>query len=133
MARPLRLSAKAPSVRRRGTELGEAPKGGGCHRFQQHEQHAFHQGVEAGVVGDADAAGDLNERKKTAAVILAAGSFGFLFLGLISLLVSRGGRGTIGWLELMVAGAVAIAIGIFLIVAIFSVWYNKSWVGRWTD
>lgn len=80
-----------------------------------------------------DASDDLRERKKNVTFVLATGSFGFLFLGLLSLLLSRDRLDTSSGVELAIAGAVGIALGIILIVAIIAVWFDKAWVGRWSD
>lgn len=76
---------------------------------------------------------ELKERKKTAAFILATGSFGFVFLGLAALLLSRRYPGSLAGDELAVSGAVGIATGIFLVVAMLAVWFDKGWVGQWHD
>lgn len=73
------------------------------------------------------------ERKKTAAYILATASFGFLFLGLVALLISRSYHGSFAGDELIVAGAVGLATGIFLIVAVIAIWFDRPWLDRWND
>jgi len=73
------------------------------------------------------------ERKKTAALILGAGIVGFSFLGLVALLASPRYHGNPTGAELIVSGALAIAIGIFLCVALVAVWFDKPWVGQWHD
>ena len=73
------------------------------------------------------------ERKKVAAFILGVSIIGFLFLGLVALLSSPHYRGSATGDELLVAGAVAIAMGIFLCVALVAVWFDKPWVGEWHD
>lgn len=83
--------------------------------------------------GIADTSDELTERKETAAFMLATGSFGFLFLGLVALLLSRGDHGSVLGSELVVAGAVAIVTGGFLLVAVLAVWFDKDWVGAWHD
>jgi len=73
------------------------------------------------------------ERKNTAAFILGVGVVGFGFLGIVALLLSPHYHGNLIGDELVVAGAVALAIGIFLGVALVAVWLDKGWVGRWHD
>lgn len=73
------------------------------------------------------------ERKKTAAFILGVGVIGFWFLGLIAFLASPRYHGSFTGNELVVAGGLATATGIFLCVALVAVWFDKPWVGQWHD
>jgi len=66
----------------------------------------------------------------TAVFILAVGIVGFIFLGLVALLLSPSYHGNLDADELLVAGGVAMAVGIFLCVALVAVWFDKDWVGR---
>lgn len=73
------------------------------------------------------------ERKKTTAYILLTATVGFLVLGAAAFQLSRGLQRTATWDELVVAGAVAIVTGIFLIVAVVVMWFDKPWLGHWND
>lgn len=80
-----------------------------------------------------DISEESEEQKGTAAFILGIGSFGFLFLGLVALLLSRHYLGNSTGDELIVAGALGIATGIFLGVAVVAVWLDRAWLGEWRD
>ncbi len=79
------------------------------------------------VAGIQAASDESVERKKTSAFILGTGSFGFLFLGLVAFLVSPTYQGSSTGVELIVAGTIGVVTGIFLVVAIFAVWFDKAW------
>lgn len=71
------------------------------------------------------------EQRKDAALMLGMGSLGFLLLGLVALLESLQFHGDLIAHELLVAGAIGTAVGIFLIVAVLAVWFDRGWVGQW--
>lgn len=73
------------------------------------------------------------EQRRTAAFVLGTGSFGFLFLGVVALLVSPPYHHSWTGDELVAAGAVGMALGIFLGVAVAALWFNKGWLGRWSE
>ena len=73
------------------------------------------------------------ERKETAVFILGVGIVGFAFLGLVALLSAPHYYGNLIGIELIVAGAIAIAIGILLGVALVAVWLDKAWFGQHND
>ena len=70
---------------------------------------------------------EVAERKETAMFILGVGSLGFSVVGLVSLLLSPRYHGNLTGLELLVAGAMGIAVAIFLVVALLAIRYDKAW------
>ena len=76
--------------------------------------------------GDEESPEAFVERKKDAAFILGVGSVGFLFLGLVAFLSGPRVPGGSTWYELMIAGAVGIGLGIYLIVALLAVWFSRT-------
>jgi len=73
------------------------------------------------------------ERKATASFLLGVGSVGFLFLGLVSLLIGAHDPASAGGIELLVTGAVGTGVGIFLVVALAAVCFQRDWIGQWHD
>jgi len=80
-----------------------------------------------------DTPDEAREQKKVAAFLLGVGAVGFWFLGLVALLIGSHDPASPGGTELLVAGAVATGIGIFLVVGVFAVWFERNWVGKWHD
>ena len=72
-----------------------------------------------------------DEQKSFVAFILGVGSLGFFFVGIVALLLSPRYHGSFAGQELLVAGAVAVAIAVFLIVALVAVWFDMTWLDRW--
>jgi len=58
---------------------------------------------------------------------------GFLFLGLVSFLLGAHDPVSAGGIELLVAGAVGTGVGIFLVLALVAVWFQRDWIGQWHD
>ena len=76
---------------------------------------------------------ELVERRNTAAFIDGAGSVGFLVAGLVALLLSPHYHGSSTGVELLGAGVVGIAAGIFLCVAVVAALFNQSWLRHWDE